>query len=83
MNARISSLVSQIRIYEEGKSYENRDPYIGILSVLFLTDTKVYICGAHGKMDKATYAQIVKTLKDLGVDEMVYERKGKLKIRQI
>ena len=83
MNVSISNLVSQIRIYEDGKSYENRDPYIGILSVLFLSDTKVYICGAHGTMNKNTYAQIVKTLKDLGVNEMVYERKGKLKIREI
>jgi len=83
-NVEITSVISHIRIFNEGESYEERDPYIGILTLQYLTDEVVYICGAHGvEMNREIYNLCVKALKKQGVTSMVYERHGKIKQKDI
>lgn len=65
-----SELTGSIRIYEGEDGYENRDDYEGIVSVLWLTDTRVMLFGANGKIDKRALLSIFATLHKRGAKEI-------------
>ncbi|MBD8632747.1 hypothetical protein IFT74_15390 [Oxalobacteraceae sp. CFBP 8755] len=70
---------STIRVYAEPGGYEARRPYLGIIAVDHLTSSLVYVHGAVGKIDRATYEAALNMLRDLGVTTVMYERRGRLK----
>jgi len=71
--------VSTIRVYAAPGGYEARRPYDGIITVTHLTDSIVYVHGAVGQVDRATYALALNMLRDLGVTTVMYERRGRMK----
>lgn len=80
----LTPFVSQIRIYDEPDGYEKRIPYKGIMTVTFMTDKIVYISGAHGKFEtREAYEKIFEVLKANGVEELFYERRGKMTSRKL
>lgn len=75
----ITPLVSNIRAYAQPKGYENRLPYLAIITVLHLTDTTVYIMGAIGTVNRETRAAAFDLLRERGVTTVMVERHGQLK----
>lgn len=71
--------VSTIRVYDAPGGYEARRKYQGIITVTHLTDRVVYVHGAVGQVDRATYAQALAMLAELGVTTVMYERRGQMK----
>ena len=71
--------VSTIRVYDAPGGYEARRPYAGIITVTHLTDRVVYVHGAVGQVDRATYSQALAMLAQLGVTTVMYERRGQMK----
>lgn len=71
--------VSTIRVYAAPGGYEARRPYDGIITVTHLTSSTVYVHGAVGRVDRATYALALNMLRDLGVTTVMYERRGQMK----
>ena len=71
--------VSTIRVYDAPGGYEARRPYAGIITVTHLTDSVVYVHGAVGQVTRATYAQALAMLAQLGVTTVMYERRGRMK----
>jgi hypothetical protein len=72
----ITPVVSQIRIYHVPNGYEERIPYEGIITVTHITDKMAYLSGAHGIIDRSIYRKIIELLKEQGIDEVFYERRG-------
>ena len=71
--------VSTIRVYDAPGGYEARRAYLGIITVSHLTDSTVYVHGAVGQIDRATYERALNMLSDLGVTKVMYERRGEMK----
>jgi hypothetical protein len=71
--------VASIRVYKEADGYEKRLPYLGMLNVTFLNEATAYIWGARGVVTRQSYNAALKMLKDLGVSEVQFERRGKIK----
>ncbi len=71
--------VSTIRVYDAPGGYEARRRYKGFITVTHLTDRVVYVHGAVGQVDRATYSQALAMLAQLGVTTVMYERRGKMK----
>jgi hypothetical protein len=71
--------VSTIRVYSAPGGYEARRPYDGIITVSHLTDWFIYVHGAVGKIDRATYEAALNMLRELGVTTVMYERRGRMK----
>lgn len=79
----MATAVSTIRVYDSPGGYEARRAYLGIITVNHLTDTTVYVCGAVGQIDRATYDSALNMLRDLGVTKVMYERRGQMKTIQL
>lgn len=78
--AHISRLVSQIRVYEDSDGYDERKPYTGIFTIQHISDTTAYISGAHGEnLTRDAYLECVKLLHEIGVEIILYERRGRVK----
>jgi hypothetical protein len=75
----MATSVSTIRVYEAPGGYEARRKYQGIITVSHLTDRVVYVHGAVGQVDRATYVQALAMLAQLGVTTVMYERRGRMK----
>lgn len=75
----MATAVSTIRVYDGPGGYEARRAYLGIITVSHLTDTTVYVHGAVGRIDRATYERALNMLSDLGVTKVMYERRGQIK----
>lgn len=75
--------VSTIRVYDAPGGYEARRAYLGIMTVSHLSDTVVYLHGAVGQVDRATYAQALAMLRERGVTTVQYERRGQMKILEL
>jgi hypothetical protein len=75
----MATAVSTIRVYDGPGGYEARRAYLGIITVSHLTDTTVYVHGAVGQIDRATYERALNMLSDLGVTKVMYERRGRMK----
>lgn len=75
----MATTVSTIRVYDAPGGYEARRKYQGIITVTHLTDRVVYVHGAVGQVTRATHAQALAMLAQLGVTTVMYERRGKMK----
>lgn len=70
---------SNIRAYDQPDGYENRVPYLAILTVMHLTDKVVYLQGASGKVDRETWTKAFELLRDRGVTTVMLERRGRVR----
>lgn len=75
----MTPLVSNIRVYDQPGGYEQRRPYLGILTVMHLTDRVAYLCCAVGEITRATHARGLETLREHGITTLLVERHGALK----
>jgi hypothetical protein len=71
--------VSSLRAYDEPDGYENRLPYLAIVTVTHLPDSTVYLHGAVGKADRETWEKTLDLLRERGIKRVVLERHGKMK----
>lgn len=74
----LTPLVSQIRVYSQPNGYENRVPYECVVTVTHMTDKIAYLSAAFGKMDRKTHEGISALLKEQGVEQVLFERHGKI-----
>ena len=72
--------VSTLRVYDAPGGYEQRRKYLGIMTVSHLSDKVVYLHGAVGEIDRATYEAALAMLRERGVTTVQYERRGRMKI---
>jgi acetate kinase len=63
-------------VYEQWGSYANRDKYIGVATIQYLTVDTVYISGVLGILTAAIRTLVFKKLRALGVKHVHYERNG-------
>lgn len=75
----ITPAVSNIRAYDKPNGYENRIPYLAIVTVMHLTDTVVYLQGAVGTVDRETWTKTLDLLRERGVTTVMLERHGRMK----
>ena len=75
--------VSTLRVYDAPGGYEQRRPYLGIMTVSHLSDQVVYLHGAVGQIDRATYEAALAMLRERGVTTVQYERRGRMKTFRI
>ncbi|MDQ2822042.1 MAG: hypothetical protein M3Y65_16880 [Pseudomonadota bacterium] len=71
--------VSNIRAYDQPNGYENRIPYLGILTVMHLTETTVYLMGAIGTINRETRTKAFDMLRERGITTVIVERHGQMK----
>jgi len=76
----MTPMVSTLRVYDAPGGYEQRRPYLGIMTVSHLSDKVVYLHGAVGEIDRATYEAALAMLRERGVTTVQYERRGRMKI---
>lgn len=76
LSVELTPLLSQLRVYEAGKSYANRDEYTGIVTVQYLDATTVYLSGAHGDITDDTRKLAFTKLKAIGIKHVKYEHNG-------
>ena len=74
---------SAIRAYDQPGGYENRLPYLAIVTVTHLTDKIVYLHGAVGKVDRETWTKTLDLLRERGVTTVMLERHGQMKTIQL
>jgi hypothetical protein len=75
----ITPAVSNIRAYDQPDGYDNRLPYLAIVTVMHLTDTVVYLQGAVGTVDRETWSKTLALLRERGVTTVMLERHGAMK----
>jgi len=70
---------SNIRAYDQPGGYENRRPYLAIVTVTHLTDKIVYLQGAVGTVCRETWTKTLDPLRERGVTTVMLERHGRMK----
>lgn len=70
---------SNIRAYDQPNGYEDRVPYLAILTVMHLTDKVVYLQGTVGKVDRETWDKAFELLRERGVTTVMLERRGRMR----
>ena len=78
MSINIQPCTLCIRVYDEGKSYENKDKYSAVMTGLIVSDDTVHVQGAHGKLSKKDVLDIQSQLKEMGYTNLMHERHGRL-----
>lgn len=71
--------VSSIRAYDRPGGYENRLPYLAIVTVTHLTDKIVYLHSGVGKVDRETWEKTLDLLREKGVTTVMLERHGRMR----
>ena len=71
-----------MRFYRDGDSYENRDRYIGLCTVQHM-GSAAFVSAAHGEVTKKHWLSMFSRLRDLGVEKVYTERKGRMKVYTI
>jgi len=74
---------SVIRAYDQPGGYENRLPYQAVVTVTHMSDTKVYLQAAVGKVDRETWEGVLDLLRSQGVTTLEMERHGQMKTIQL
>ncbi len=67
-----------LRKYTKG-SYEEKSKYVGVMDIFQISDKICYIFHAHGEFTKDDYKEIAEKLLEMGFEEILMERHGKLK----
>lgn len=68
-----------IRVYENNKSYKNRDEFKFSVQGFLKPDNTAYLYCAKGKFDRETKQLIEKELDKIGVTQVAFERHGEEK----
>lgn len=74
----MTPLMSTIRVYDKPNGYDERLPYLGLVTVIHLTDKTAYVCGAVGKVTRATRTTALAMLREMGITKLMYERRGEM-----
>ncbi|QJE03054.1 hypothetical protein HH212_26215 [Massilia forsythiae] len=80
----MTTKTSVIRVYDRPDGYEQRLPYLGIMSVDHVTDEVAHLHGAHidgtvAKVDRQIHTQALTLLRERGFTKLLVERHGHLK----
>lgn len=73
-----STFVQHVRLYERKELEEERGPYIGMMTVVWLTPNTIWICGLVGKINRMAYSDALNELMKLGAQRLLYERRGEI-----
>lgn len=65
-----------VRFYDEGKSYENRDPYRAVMT-LFISGSLARAMAMHGKVTRGDFRNLFIELNKLNVKTLSIERGNK------
>jgi|GEM_PF-2111867 len=79
----MSTRTSEIRAYDQLGGYEQRLPYLAIVTVTHLTDRIVYLSSAKGMADRETWEALLDLLRKSGVTTVMLERRGRMKTIQL
>lgn len=74
---------AQVRVYDVENGYDSRVPYIGIMNISFITEKAIYLSGAHGTITRQSYNEFISLMKSMGVQQVMYEHKGKFITKDI
>lgn len=80
MHLSMTPQTSVIRAYDQPGGYEGRLPYRAVVTVTHMSDTKVYLQAAVGKVDRETWKGVLDLLRAQGVTTLEMERHGVMKI---
>ena len=76
--AHYSQAMGEIRTYSSPDGYQNRDPFLAIVNVIWITAQQVMLRGGKGEMDARSILAICLSLKQQGVEQLIIKRaKGK------
>ncbi len=70
-----------LRVYDDG-NFESKSRYVASATVQVVGDA-AHIVGFAGRFSRRTWREIVAALKDLGIRQMVIERRGKIKTVEV
>ena len=70
----ITPVMSHLRVYTEGKSYEAKDDFIFICTVAYIGEGEVWLSGAKGIFTREIYRLIKKHFLQLGIKLARYEK---------
>lgn len=73
-HARYSKTMGVIRVYSDAKSYENKDEYEGVVSVMWPSDTHAFLFGANGNTSKMGFVGVLRELKRCGAKKVTMSR---------
>lgn len=78
MKVHLEPIVFTLRVYEDTKSFENKDDYVFVATVV-IEMSNAFVQGAHGKMNTKIFRSILKALRP-HADYMIYIRSdGKIR----
>jgi hypothetical protein len=72
----LTHLVDELRIYPRHDGYAERDDYLAIVTVVWLSDTRVMLRGAKGIMCKKSLLACFSTLRKSGAKSVELTRKA-------
>lgn len=79
----MTPFISTVRLYDDPFGYEQRMRYTAIVTVTHLSDTAVYLSGAHGALSRDTMPKLLAMLKSQGIETVQMERHGKIKTTKL
>ena len=74
----LEPIVYQIRLFTNGNSYNNRDPFDGV-AILQVSGSTGIISGMFGKFTRQHWKEFAKVLHSKGISTVLMERNGKVK----
>lgn len=81
MEVEITPILSHIRVYTDGDSYQNRDEYTAIVTAQFIGNGVVYLSGAKGKLTRKLIFAVRDKLKLMGIHTAYMERDGEQQVK--
>tara|TARA_R100001594_G_scaffold1048_3_gene4377 strand:- start:4063 stop:4311 length:249 start_codon:yes stop_codon:yes gene_type:complete len=82
MSIHASPLTEIVRYYEKG-SYEDKDPYDLVFTMVWDTSTQVTLHGLKGKMTRDIHKQLASYFKSRGIKSYRTLRHNKWKVTQL
>lgn len=80
MPIHVQPITGTVRFYEDGHSYENKDPYIAVATVQFLDEQTCYVSALHGDVTRKMFEELIVGLMKMGVKNAITFRHEKMKI---
>lgn len=74
MHCHYTATAGELRLYDQANGYQTRQDYRAIINVLWLSDSKVMLRGAHGKLTKSVMRAAVTTLYQAGARTVIANR---------
>lgn len=77
MTVRLENVQAIARFYDDSGTADARGPYIGVANILWISKTRVFIMGMHGKVSRQDLKELLEELRKHGVTTVDAERRGK------